>query len=107
MTSGNITEASCLFSRRAFVQSLCGGLGGIGLAAMLRGHLAAAASTSTHFIPKAKHVVFLFMTGGPSQMDMFDHKPALLKFAGQRLDSEPWIDYAQALLGTSELQYFH
>ena len=34
--------------------------------------------------PPAKHVIFLFMTGGPSHMDLFDPKPALQKFAGQR-----------------------
>ena len=34
--------------------------------------------------PKAKHVIFLFMTGGPSQLDMFDPKPLLSKYAGQR-----------------------
>ncbi|MFP6768768.1 MAG: DUF1501 domain-containing protein [Planctomycetaceae bacterium] len=34
--------------------------------------------------PPAKHVIFLFMTGGPSHMDLFDPKPALRKFAGQR-----------------------
>ena len=74
-------------SRRGFVESLCGGLGGIGLAGMLRGDLGAAEPIGTHFAPKAKHVVFLFMTGGPSHMDMFDYKPALEKFAGQRPDS--------------------
>ena len=36
---------------------------------------------------KAKHVIFLFMAGGPSQVDMFDPKPALLKYQGQRPDS--------------------
>jgi uncharacterized protein (DUF1501 family) len=34
--------------------------------------------------PPAKHVIFLFMTGGPSHMDLFDPKPALQKYAGQR-----------------------
>jgi hypothetical protein len=36
------------------------------------------------FPAKAKHVIFLFMTGGPSHVDMFDPKPALVKYAGQR-----------------------
>ena len=40
-----------------------------------------------HFAPKAKHVIFLFMTGGPSHMDLLDPKPALRTYAGQRPES--------------------
>lgn len=47
-------------------------------------HASTAHVTKPHFPAKAKHVIFLFMTGGPSQMDMFDPKPALSKYAGQR-----------------------
>ncbi|MEO7652529.1 MAG: DUF1501 domain-containing protein, partial [Bryobacteraceae bacterium] len=36
-----------------------------------------------HFTPKAKHVIFLFLNGGMSQVDTFDHKPALAKYDGQ------------------------
>ena len=43
--------------------------------------------TGPHFAPRAKHNIFLFLPGGPSHMDMFDPKPALAKFAGQRPDS--------------------
>ncbi len=64
-------------NRRAFVQSLCAGLGTVGLRGMLHG-------ATPHFAPQAKHLIVLFMTGGPSQMDMFDPKPALAKYAGQR-----------------------
>ncbi|HND54946.1 MAG TPA: DUF1501 domain-containing protein, partial [Pirellulaceae bacterium] len=41
-------------------------------------------AAKTHFKPRAKHVIFLFMAGGPSHVDMFDHKPALKTYAGQR-----------------------
>jgi hypothetical protein len=56
---------------------------------MLNPTLANAATTplGPHFAPKARHVIFLFMTGGPSHMDMFDPKPDLLKYQGQRPDS--------------------
>lgn len=40
-----------------------------------------------HFAPKAKHVIQLFMPGGPSQVDTFDYKPAIAKYAGQRPES--------------------
>ena len=43
------------------------------------------APKAPHFAPKAKHVIQLFMPGGPSQVDTFDYKqPALLKHAGER-----------------------
>lgn len=75
-------------SRRSWIGSLCGGLGSVGLLGMLGEQEARAATVARpagpHFKPTAKHVIFLFMTGGPSQMDMFDPKPALAKYAGQR-----------------------
>jgi hypothetical protein len=75
-------------SRRACIESLCGGLGSVGLAGMLSSlNCEAATPRGLHFAPRAKHVIFLFLTGGPSQMDMFDPKPALEKYAGQRPSS--------------------
>ena len=41
-----------------------------------------------HFPAKAKHVIHLFMNGGPSHVDTFDPKPALDKYAGQNLPTE-------------------
>lgn len=41
------------------------------------------APKAPHFTPKAKHVIFLFLNGGPSQVDTFDPKPMLTKFNGQ------------------------
>ena len=47
----------------------------------------AAAPKFPNFPAKAKHNIVLFMVGGPSQLDMFDPKPALLKYQGQRPSS--------------------
>ena len=56
----------------------------MGLAALLASSTAAAAAMGHYTGPqlpaKAKHVIFLFMAGGPSQIDMFDPKPALAKY---------------------------
>src|SRR5688572_32009915 len=75
-------------SRRSLIQSLCGGIGSVGLAGLLADQRAGAATlgryTGPKIAPKAKHVICLFMTGGPSQVDMFDPKPALVKYQGQR-----------------------
>ena len=80
---------SQLYSRRECVQALGGSLGSIALASLLSGDATASASSSPagqlpHFAPRAKRVIQLFMNGGPFQGDLFDPKPALNKFAGQR-----------------------
>ena len=80
-------------NRRDFVQSLSSGLGSVALAQMLlQPSIAAAASggellegvVDTPAAPpvRAKHNIVLFMPGGPSQIDMFDPKPALKKYEG-------------------------
>lgn len=71
------------FSRREMVQALGGGLGSLALAPILQ---AAPSSTNPlpHFQPKAKRIIHLFMNGGPFQCDLFDPKPALNKYAGQK-----------------------
>lgn len=74
-------------SRRAWIQSLAGGFGAAGLADLLAADATVAGpgrKIGPHFPPTAKRVIFLFMTGGPSQVDLFDPKPALAKFVGQR-----------------------
>lgn len=38
-----------------------------------------------HFLPKAKRVIYLFQSGGPSQMELFDYKPMLYKMHGQEI----------------------
>lgn len=64
---------------------------GVGLGAAALGHLLAEsgyASTdplavkAPHFAPKAKHVIFLFMAGAPSHLELFDYKPQLAKYDG-------------------------
>ncbi len=65
--------------RRKFLQSLGGGFG----LSALQGMLQADPNRQPHFTPKAKHVIFLFLNGGMSQVDTFDHKPALARYDGQ------------------------
>ena len=69
--------------RRDFLATMGSGFGMLGL----RGNLDAAVSDplalrQPHFTPKAKHVIFLFLNGGMSQVDTFDPKPALTKWDG-------------------------
>src|SRR5437763_16758882 len=72
-------------SRRDMIRSAGAGLGSIALAGMLADEQARGAP-SPHFPAKAKHNIVLFMPGGPSQIDLFDPKPALQRFAGERPD---------------------
>ncbi|MBX3443482.1 MAG: DUF1501 domain-containing protein [Planctomyces sp.] len=87
----------CGFTRREFVWEMGGGFAGVALASLLAadGVLPGAARASesesplaprpTHFPARAKSVIFLMMNGGPSQVDTFDYKPELEKYAGQPL----------------------
>ncbi len=68
-----------MLDRRTFLQQIGGGFG----LAALQGTLQAEALRQPHFAPRAKHVIFLFLNGGMSQVDTFDPKPALTKYDGQ------------------------
>jgi hypothetical protein len=68
------------FTRRAFLGQSAGGLGAIALAHLLGPRMAFGAGKAQG---KAKAVISLFQHGGPSQMDLFDEKPALNKYSGK------------------------
>src|SRR5687767_14153089 len=76
-------------SRREFLMKAGGGFGALAFAHLLGldGYFARAAGTSSskgpHFRPKAKSVIWLFMEGGPSHIDLFDPKPELEKLSGK------------------------
>lgn len=86
----------CGQTRREFVWQMGGGFAGLALTSLLDrdgffGRHAAAADVrktvvpQPHFKAKAKACIFLMMNGAPSQVDTFDYKPALQKYAGQPL----------------------
>ncbi len=83
------TPASRPITRREALRKMGCGFGYLSLASLVGQSLARAESTSDRASwmitdkPKAKHVIFLFMNGGMSQVDTFDYKPALEKFNGQ------------------------
>ena len=70
-------------TRRAWLQHSGMGLGSVALNWMLAGD----ASAETHHRPRAKSVIWLFMEGGPSHLDLLDPKPLLNKLAGKPLPS--------------------
>lgn len=80
-------------SRRAFLETTGMGIGGLALAGLLNDEVNADVRTDsknpliekpTHFAPRAKNIIHLFMNGGPSHVDTFDYKPALEKLHGQQ-----------------------
>ena len=71
-----------VFSRRDALRSSACGFGGLALAGLASETSHAAV---THFAPKAKRVLMLFMHGGVSQMDSFDRKPLLNREHGKPL----------------------
>ncbi len=93
----------CGLVRREALWQMGGGFAGVALAALLEQdgfftkHLRAAEPTTAtnpmaprpaHFATKAKSCIFLLMNGGPSQVDTWDHKPALEKYAGQPMPAD-------------------
>ena len=74
-------------SRRSVLRTAANGFGALALQSLLAGNerINPLAAKPPHFAAKAKSVIFLFMVGAPGQMDTFDPKPALAKYAGQPL----------------------
>lgn len=83
-------------SRRSFLSGTGLGFAGLALSAMLQqdglgaGSLHQLPNGKPHFPPKAKSVIWLFMRGGVSHMESFDHKPMLTKYAGKTINETPW-----------------
>ncbi len=76
------------FTRREILCRAANGFGGLALLNMLANQ-SEAATKAPHYPAKAKSVIFLYMDGGPSQMDSFDPKPRLNKENGQPLPFKP------------------
>ena len=77
------TETAAQLTRRHFFGECGYGVGKLALAGLLTD--AFAKGRPTHFAPKAKRVIHLFMAGAPSQLELFDYKPLLKKLEGKPL----------------------
>ncbi len=92
-------EVRKLITRRYFFKECGVGLGTLALASLLKNNnvfadVASPAATNPfaprapHFAPKAKRVIYLFQAGAPSQLDLFDYKPTLVKYDGKPVPAE-------------------
>jgi len=95
-----------ILSRRAFLTQSTTGLGAMALATLLKPRLLAANSAANpaqgalktlHFAPKAKRVIYLFQSGAPSHLDLFDPKPKLKDMTGEELP--PSVRMGQRITG--------
>jgi hypothetical protein len=94
-----ISERRLLVTRRQFFERA-----GVGTAALwsLLSRNAAGGETVPHFAPKAKRIIYLFQSGAPSQMDLFDHKPKLADLRGVELPDS--VRKGQRLTGMTSRQ---
>src|SRR5688572_1353526 len=94
-------------NRRDFFGRFALGLGGVALTGLLQRTVAApnisnpftGVLSSPHVAPRARRIIYLFMSGGPSQLDLFDYKPTLNKMNGDDLPES--IRMGQRLTGMS------
>ncbi|HVT69988.1 MAG TPA: DUF1501 domain-containing protein, partial [Trebonia sp.] len=83
-------------TRRGFLTQSGLSLGAMALASLTRG------AAAPHFAPKAKRIIYLFMHGGPSQLDLLDYKPGLKNLHGRELP--PSVRGSQRLTGMTSGQ---
>jgi hypothetical protein len=107
----NDQELGLQMTRRHFFGRQASGIGMAALAGLLGRQLRADAPQHKvygglpglpHFAPKARRVIYLFQSGGPSQMELFDYKPRLVDFQGQDLPDS--VRKGQRLTGMSATQ---
>ena len=97
-----------LCTRRHFLAKSSLGIGTAALASLLQPHLVQADGTATpgtdrtHYTPKARRVIYLFQSGGPSQLELFDHKPLLRQMNGDELPES--VRGEQRLTGMTAFQ---
>ena len=102
-------------NRRQFFGQSTAGIGSVALASLMNREVDASQARGgepergmiggTHFPAKAKRVIYLFMHGGPAQMELFDHKPSLEKWHGTELP--PSVRGDQRLTGMTANQESH
>jgi Protein of unknown function (DUF1501) len=89
------------YHRRKMLRAAACGFGSLALQSMVSGVARAAqnplAARAPHFTPRAKRVIFLFIQGGPSQLDLFDPKPFITRKHGEKI--HPPIDGHKVSVG--------
>lgn len=95
-----LAERSRFLTRRWFFRDCAAGLGGLALASLM-GRAASSSPMEVrqpHYAARAKRVIYLFQAGAPSQLDLFDPKPALMKWNGKPVPKEVVKDQTYAFI---------
>jgi hypothetical protein len=110
-----ILEATLKQNRRHFFGRTATGLGTLALSSLLAGDLSAAKSPARnefdglddlpHHLPKAKRVIWLFQSGGPSQLDLYDPKPELQKRFGEEVPKSVYPDERKTTMTVGQKQF--
>ncbi len=99
----DLKSSLAAIDRRRFLRLGAASLGGMAVSQLQAG--ASIASSRPHHEPQAKRVIYLFQSGGPSQVDLFDYKPMLKKFHGQ--DIFKLVEQAGRLTGFTNKHKSH
>src|SRR4051812_17492231 len=102
-------------TRRAFFSRSSTPLGAMGIASLLNPQLFAADSSKPdgppglaglpHFQPRARRVIYLFQSGGPAQMELFDHKPHLKDRAGEEVPKSIYPDERKTTMTSAQSSF--
>jgi len=105
----DILDAARRISRRQLLTRTSLGLGAVALSSLINPSVLSAATSSSsgalkapHFAPKARRIIYLFQSGGPSHLDLFDYKPKLDALFGK--DLPPSVRMGQRLTGMTSGQ---
>ena len=105
---------SVIWARSYSTSQQAGGLGRIALGSLLLGNTAAARSAPAgalgmadlpHFAPRAKRVIYLFQSGGPAQMDLFDYKPQLKDKFGEDVPRSVYPDDRKTTMSSAQASF--
>lgn len=108
-------ERQMLINRRHFFGRTSAGIGGLALGSLLNRSVVAEEAEQRnaigglvdlpHFAPKAKRVIYLFQSGGPAQMDLFDYKPGLKEKFGQEVPKSIYPDERKTTMSSAQAKF--
>jgi uncharacterized protein (DUF1501 family) len=105
-----VRENQLVMTRRQLLGQTATGIGTMALASLLNPRLFAETASGglggmPHLPPKAKRVIYLFQSGGPAQMDLYDYKPGLQKRFGQEVPKSVYPDERKTTMTSGQTKF--
>ncbi|MBT6459273.1 MAG: DUF1501 domain-containing protein, partial [Planctomycetaceae bacterium] len=110
MNANNSIKIQDQINRRVFLGGAGGGLGFAALASLIK-PVGATEVTGTsplvapHFLPQAKRIIYLFQSGGPAQMDLYDPKPDLINRYGEEVPKSVYPDERKTTMTSGQVSF--